>query len=129
MPISVPLRVPVVVRAPQQLVVSNRTAMKSFLLAQLGLGADVILDLSQTTSLDSSGLGMLISVEKSFRLAGRSFVPCALHDDQPTLFEVTQVDRRIRIAPDVERAHAMLALPPLPAAGAAPAPGYLSLQR
>lgn len=123
------LRATVVVMAPDKLVVANRTAMKSFLLAQLGLGADVILDLSDTVTVDSSALGMLISVERSFRLAGRGFVLCALHQELPALFEVTQVDRRIGIAVDVAHAQRMLAMPPLPDAVPAPRTDYLTLQR
>ena len=123
------VRIPVVVLAPSQLVVANRTSMKSFLLAQLGLGADVVLDLSETVTLDSSGLGMLISVDKSFRLAERSFVLCGLHDELSALFEVTQVDRRIRIAPNVERARAMLSLPPLSDAVVPMTPQLLMVRR
>ena len=99
----------VVVLTPPQLVVGNRTTVKALLLAQLGLGVDVVLDMRRTVSIDSSALGMLVSVARSFALNDHGFIACGLQDGLPLLFNLTQVDQRVTIAVDVDDATSMLA--------------------
>lgn len=98
----------VVERVPAELVVGTRAAFKERLLEHLAAGADVIIDFHKTGYLDSSGLGALCSVRRSFRLAGRELLVCGLNDDLKTLFELTKLDSMFAAYADVAAARAAI---------------------
>lgn len=98
----------VVEPAPVQLVVGTRQQLKEQLLAHLKAGHDVVLDFSTARYIDSSGLGVLVSLKKHFSDAGRRFVIAALDEDLAMLFELTKMDSILRPYPTVEEAAAAI---------------------
>jgi len=67
----------------------------------------LILDLSNVTFVDSSGLGCLINVLK--KLGPRASLRLAsVHENVMSLFELTRVDRVLSIHPDVDAALASI---------------------
>ncbi|KAF3890133.1 MULTISPECIES: STAS domain-containing protein [Nostocales] len=53
----------------------------------------VLLDLSNVSFIDSSGLGALISVMKVVRSGNAKFYICSMNDQVRMLFELTKMDR------------------------------------
>jgi len=69
--------------------------------AMLKQGVSTILvDLSQTTFVDSSGLGALVACLKLARSANCQLAICALNDQVKMLLELTSMDRVFKIFPD-----------------------------
>src|SRR4051812_23159068 len=98
---------PIIVEpAPVQLVVGTRQQLKEQLLAHLKAGHDVVLDFSTARYIDSSGLGVLVSLKKHFTDAGRRFVIAALDEDLAMLFELTKMDSILHPYETVEEATA-----------------------
>ncbi len=62
-----------------------------------------VLDLSQVTFVDSSGLGAIVSIHKKLRNDGK-LVVCGLTGNVMNLFDMTRVDRIIPIFSTVEEA-------------------------
>lgn len=61
-------------------------------------GAEVILvDLTNITFIDSSGLGTLVVLLKKARGLNRSFCICSINDQVRMLFELTSMDRVFEI--------------------------------
>ncbi len=61
-------------------------------------GAEVILvDLTDITFIDSSGLGTLVVLLKKARSLNRSFCICSFNDQVRMLFELTSMDRVFEI--------------------------------
>ena len=68
----------------------------------------VLLDLSRTEFMSSSGLGWLISCHKHFREAGGTFI---VHSFVPTVWQMIKImrlEKVLRWAPDLEAARQML---------------------
>lgn len=64
-------------------------------------GAKVILvDFSEVTFMDSSGLGTLVFSLKTVRAAGAQFFLCSINDQIKMLFELTSMDRVFNIVSD-----------------------------
>ncbi|MGD9972265.1 MAG: STAS domain-containing protein [Desulfatirhabdiaceae bacterium] len=63
----------------------------------------IVLDLSEVEFMDSSGLGILMSLLKTLGKEGR-LVLCHIHDSVRSLFKITRVDRIIPICSDVDDA-------------------------
>lgn len=64
-------------------------------------GADIILiDLSNVTFIDSSGLGGLVVALKAVRLAGGRLCVCSINDQVRILFELTSMDKVFEIFPN-----------------------------
>jgi len=66
----------------------------------------IVVDLSQTTFLDSSGLGALISGLKSARQAGGDLRLAAPTDQVQLVLKLTNMDRVLADYADVESAYA-----------------------
>ncbi len=58
-----------------------------------GLGGRVIVDLTNVTFIDSSGLGALISALKALRANGGDLVLCSMSAQVRTVFEITRLLR------------------------------------
>lgn len=57
-------------------------------------GADIVLiDLKDVKFIDSSGLGVLVSVMKTVRTSGGKLFVCSLNEQVKMLFELTKMDR------------------------------------
>ena len=94
-----------VVEVTGQLTVGNRQQLKDKVLAELDRGArKVAVDFSETAYIDSSGLGVLVSLSKKLREhAGELKLTC-LNEDLRILFELTKLDTLFRISDTLEDA-------------------------
>jgi anti-sigma B factor antagonist len=83
-----------------QLIVGNRQELK-----QLENGdRKFVIDFAKTGYIDSSGLGVLVSLSKKIREQGGELRLSSLNEDLRTLFELTKLDTLFRIADSKEQA-------------------------
>ncbi len=88
-----------------QLIVGNRQELKSKVLEELDGGdRKFVIDFSRTGYIDSSGLGVLVSLSKKIREQGGELRLSSLNEDLRTLFELTKLDTLFRIADSREDA-------------------------
>lgn len=88
-----------------QLIVGNRQELKQKVLEQLESGdRKFVVDFANTGYIDSSGLGVLVSLSKKIREQGGELRLSNLNEDLRTLFELTKLDTLFRIAEDKEEA-------------------------
>lgn len=88
-----------------QLIVGNRQDLKHQVLEQLESGdRKFVIDFAKTGYIDSSGLGVLVSLSKKIREQGGELRLSNLNDDLRTLFELTKLDTLFRIADSKEQA-------------------------
>ena len=82
-----------VVEVDGQLIVGNRQELKQKVLDALEAGSKkFLIDFSKTGYIDSSGLGVLVSLSKKIRDEGGDLRLAGLNDDLKTLFELTKLD-------------------------------------
>jgi anti-anti-sigma factor len=94
-----------VVAVDGQLIVGNRQELKQRVLDEIERGERrFLVDFSQTGYIDSSGLGVLVSLSKKIRDAGGELRLAGLNEDLRTLFELTKLDTLFQIAPSKEGA-------------------------
>lgn len=95
----------VVVDVEGQLIVGNRQELKQKVLDEVEKGErKFLIDFAQTGYIDSSGLGVLVSLSKKIREHGGELRLADLNDDLQTLFELTKLDTLFQIAETRERA-------------------------
>ncbi len=95
----------VVVGVEGQLIVGNRQELKQRVLDALDGGArKFVIDFSRTGYIDSSGLGVLVSLSKKIREQGGDLRLAGLNDDLQTLFELTKLDTLFAITKTSEEA-------------------------
>ncbi len=88
-----------------QLIVGNRQELKQQVLEQLEDGdRKFVIDFAETGYIDSSGLGVLVSLSKKIREQGGELRLSSLNEDLRTLFELTKLDTLFRIADDKKEA-------------------------
>ena len=88
-----------------QLIVGNRQELKQRVLEELEKGErKFVVDFSNTGYIDSSGLGVLVSLSKKIREQGGELRLSSLNEDLRTLFELTKLDTLFRIADDKDQA-------------------------
>ena len=89
----------VVVEVDGQLIVGNRQEFKQRLLDALEGGErKFVVDFARTGYIDSSGLGVLVSLSKKIRDEGGDLRLAGLNDDLKTLFELTKLDTLFAIS-------------------------------
>ncbi len=94
-----------VVDVDGQLIVGNRQELKQTVLDELESGErKFLIDFAKTGYIDSSGLGVLVSLSKKIREHGGDLRLAALNEDLRTLFELTKLDTLFRIADSREEA-------------------------
>ncbi|MBW3535019.1 MAG: STAS domain-containing protein [Gemmatimonadetes bacterium] len=94
-----------VVDVEGQLIVGNRQELKQKVLEQLENGdRKFVIDFSNTGYIDSSGLGVLVSLSKKIREQGGELRLANLNEDLRTLFELTKLDTLFKIADSREEA-------------------------
>jgi anti-sigma B factor antagonist len=94
-----------VVDVEGQLIVGNRQELKQRVLEQLeGGDRKFVIDFANTGYIDSSGLGVLVSLSKKIREQGGELRLSSLNEDLRTLFELTKLDTLFRIADTREQA-------------------------
>ena len=85
--------------------VGKRQELKQRVLDELEKGErKFLIDFSQTGYIDSSGLGVLVSLSKKIREQGGELRLANLNDDLKTLFELTKLDTLFQISDTKERA-------------------------
>ena len=95
----------VVVGVDGQLIVGNRQELKQRVLDALeGGGRRFVVDFTKTGYIDSSGLGVLVSLSKKIRDEGGELRLAGLNEDLRTLFELTKLDTLFAIARTPEEA-------------------------
>ncbi len=88
-----------VVDVEGQLIVGNRQELKQKILEELEGGErKFVIDFANTGYIDSSGLGVLVSLSKKIREKGGELRLAALNEDLRTLFELTKLDTLFKIA-------------------------------
>ncbi len=88
-----------VVTVEGQLIVGNRQELKQKVLEELENGErKFVVDFDQTGYIDSSGLGVLVSLSKKIREQGGELRLAGLNEDLRTLFELTKLDTLFKIA-------------------------------
>jgi anti-sigma B factor antagonist len=88
-----------------QLIVGNRQELKQQVLDRLDAGdRKFVIDFANTGYIDSSGLGVLVSLSKKIREQGGELRLSSLNEDLRTLFELTKLDTLFRIADTKEKA-------------------------
>lgn len=94
-----------IVEVDGQLIVGNRQELKQRVLDEFESGArKVLVDFERTGYIDSSGLGVLVSLAKRLREDGGELRLANLNDDLRTLFELTRLDTLFPISDTRERA-------------------------
>src|SRR4051794_9374912 len=89
----------VVVDVDGQLIVGNRQELKQKVLDELEGGErKFLIDFTNTGYIDSSGLGVLVSLSKKIREQGGELRLANLNEDLRTLFELTKLDTLFSIA-------------------------------
>ncbi|MBX4198748.1 STAS domain-containing protein [Candidatus Parcubacteria bacterium] len=87
-----------VVELPAQLLVGNRHDFRTEVLAQVEGGKKTfVFDFTRTGSIDSSGLGYLVLIQKKIVEAGGTLKLRNLDDDMDTLFSLTKLDTLFEI--------------------------------
>ena len=82
-----------------QLIVGNRQELKQKVLERLEGGErKFLIDFSNTGYIDSSGLGVLVSLSKKIREQGGELRLANLNEDLKTLFELTKLDTLFHIS-------------------------------
>jgi anti-sigma B factor antagonist len=95
----------VVVGVDGQLIVGNRQELKQKVLDALDGGArKFVVDFAKTGYIDSSGLGVLVSLSKKIREQGGELRLAGLNEDLQTLFELTKLDTLFAITKTAEEA-------------------------
>ena len=88
-----------------QLIVGNRQELKQKMLDRLEDGdRKFVVDFSNTGYIDSSGLGVLVSLSKKIREQDGQLRLASLNEDLRTLFELTKLDTLFQIADSREEA-------------------------
>ncbi|MBI4541336.1 MAG: STAS domain-containing protein [Gemmatimonadetes bacterium] len=88
-----------------QLIVGNRQELKQRVLQELERGArKFVIDFGNTGYIDSSGLGVLVSLSKKIREHGGELRLSGLNEDLRTLFELTKLDTLFEISDSREGA-------------------------
>ena len=88
-----------------QLIVGNRQDLKQRVLDSLEAGdRKFLIDFTRTGYIDSSGLGVLVSLSKKIRDEGGDLRLAGLNEDLKTLFELTKLDTLFAITDSADQA-------------------------
>lgn len=93
-----------VVAVEGQLIVGNRQELKQKVLEEIERGErKFLVDFGETGYIDSSGLGVLVSLSKKIRELNGELRLTNLNEDLRTLFELTKLDTLFQISDGGER--------------------------
>ncbi|MCY4571947.1 MAG: STAS domain-containing protein [Gemmatimonadetes bacterium] len=94
-----------VIEVAGQLIVGNRQELKQMVLGELEQGSrSFVVDFALTGYIDSSGLGILVSLSKKIREAGGRLQLASLNEDLRRLFELTKLYTLFEIRDSLEEA-------------------------
>src|SRR5262245_66058738 len=95
----------VIMEVEGRVIVGNRQELKQKMLDELEKGGrKFLIDFAKTGYIDSSGLGVLVSLSKKIREQGGDLRLANLNDDLKTLFELTKLDTLFAITRTPEEA-------------------------
>lgn len=95
----------VLVEVDGELIVGNREEFKEVVIDRLDDGGrKFLVDFAESSYIDSSGLGALVSLSKRIREAGGELRLAGLNDDLRTLFELTKLNTLFQILDNRELA-------------------------
>jgi len=95
----------VIIGVDGQLIVGNRHDLKKKVLDAMESGErKFVVDFAATGYIDSSGLGVLVSLAKKVRETGGDLRLAGLNEDLRTLFELTKLDTLFTLMDTVEEA-------------------------
>lgn len=87
------------VRVDGELTVGNRERFKQVVLQRVSDGdRKFVMDFADSSYIDSTGLGSLVSLSRKIREAGGRLRLAGLNEDLQTLFELTKLDTVFEIA-------------------------------
>lgn len=94
-----------VIEVDGQLIVGNRQELKQKVLDAIEAGdRKFLVDFTKTGYIDSSGLGVLVSLSKKIRDEGGDLRLAGLNEDLKTLFELTKLDTLFAISDSAQDA-------------------------
>lgn len=89
----------VLVEVVGELIVGNREEFKRSVLERLEAGErKFVVDFQESSYIDSSGLGALVSLSRKIRESGGELRLAGLNEDLRTLFELTKLDTLFQIS-------------------------------
>ncbi len=89
----------VLVEVDGELIVGNREELKQSVLGRVEAGErKFVVDFQESSYIDSSGLGALVSLSRKIREAGGELRLAGLNEDLRTLFELTKLDTLFQIS-------------------------------
>lgn len=95
----------VLVEVSGELIVGNREEFKQTVMERVEAGdRKFVVDFRESSYIDSSGLGALVSLSRKIREAGGEFRLAGLNEDLRTLFELTKLDTLFQISESRELA-------------------------
>ena len=95
----------VLVEVDGELIVGNREAFKQTVLERLDAGdRKFVVDFEESSYIDSSRLGALVSLSRKIRELGGALRLAGLNEDLRTLFELTKLDTLFQISDSQELA-------------------------
>ncbi len=95
----------VLVQVNGELIVGNREEFKQTVLMRLeGGDRKFVIDFGDSSYIDSSGLGALVSLSRKIRESGGDLRLAGLNEDLRTLFELTKLDTLFQISDSRELA-------------------------
>ncbi len=95
----------VLVEVNGELIVGNRENFKQVVLERLNAGdRKFVVDFQESSYIDSSGLGALVSLSRKIRELGGALRLAGLNEDLRTLFELTKLDTLFQISDSRELA-------------------------
>jgi len=95
----------VLVQVDGELIVGNREEFKQTVLQRLDAGdRKFVVDFQESSYIDSSGLGALVSLSRKIRELGGALRLAGLNEDLRTLFELTKLDTLFQISDSRELA-------------------------
>lgn len=77
---------------------------KSLVMAQEEFAKNFVLDLNKVSFIDSTGLGVMISLMRQLKKAGGKLRLTGLQEEVRSIFEITRLFRVFEISPSVEDA-------------------------
>ena len=89
----------VLVEVDGELIVGNREELKQSVLERVESGErKFVIDFQESSYIDSSGLGALVSLSRKIRESGGELRLAGLNEDLRTLFELTKLDTLFQIS-------------------------------
>lgn len=82
------------INMPEEITIDNAAELNQFFNNEVfNLNQDLVLDLSNTNMIDSSGLGLLLRANKKFESINRKFILLGLSDSGKKILKTCKLDK------------------------------------